>query len=121
MKAQVRTFGKDLHYLQPAVVKAKAEAEAEAARVKAEAEAAKARAVAEGMADEIIRTVRCYRCSKQAENFFKNDLEPQRNDSCRIHGFSGACSSFLHLYFGSSQWGYSLRSKSQLVEAILKG
>ena len=121
MKAQVRTFGEDLHYLQPAVVKAKAEAEAEAARVKAEAEAAKARAVAEGMADEIIRTVRCYKCSKQAEFFYKNDLEPQRNDPCRIHGFSGTCSSFSHLHFGGSQWGFSLHSKSQLVEAILKG
>ena len=121
LQAQVRTFGEDLHYLQPAVVKAKAEAEAEAARlrVKAEAEAAKARAVAEGMADDIISTLRCYKCSKQAEFFYKNDLEPQRNDSCHIHRFSGTCSSFWHL--NSSQWGTALHGKSQLVEAILKG
>ena len=146
LQTRVAMFVEDLHHLQPVVIKAKAEAEAakveaeaakarvlaeteaakarvlaeaEAAKAKAkaEAEAAKARVLAEIMADEVMRNLRCYKCFKPAVVFFKNDMEPQRNDSYRIHGFSGACSSFTHVYFGS-QWGVGLKSKIQIVEKI---
>ena len=124
LQTRVAMFVEDLHHLQPIVIKAKAkaeaakgEAEAAKAKAKAEAEAAKARVLAEIMADEVMRNLRCYKCIKPAVVFFKNDMEPQRNDSLRIHGFSGACSSFTHVYFGS-QWGVGLRSKIQIVEKI---
>ena len=113
LQTRVAMFVEDLHHLQPIVIKAKAKAEA----AKAEAEAAKARVLAEIMADDVMRNLRCYKCIKPAVVFFKNDMEPQRNDSLRIHGFSGACSSFTHVYFGS-QWGVGLRSKIQIVEKI---
>ena len=101
LQAQAAILGEDLHILQPVVAKAKVEAEA----AKAKAEVAKARAIAEGMADDVIGKLRCYKCMNKAEAFFKNDLEPQRNDSCCIHGFSGTC--FTHIRYGNSHWGGS--------------
>ena len=116
LQAQAAIFGEDLHILQPVVAKAKVEAEA----ARAKAEVAKARAIAEGMADDVIGKLRCYKCTKPANVFYKNDLEPQRNDSCRIHGFSGTCSDFTHIWFGS-RWGVrGVSSKTEIVEKILK-
>ena len=115
LQAQAAIFEEGLLVLRPVMAKSKAEAEA----AEAMARAAQARARAEEIADEVMGKLRCYKCAKSAVIFFKNDLEPERKDSCRVHGFSGACSSFTHVFFASRWGGVGLQNKKELVEKIL--
>ena len=53
----------------------------------AKAKQAEARAQAPGL--------KCYLCGQPATYLYKNNNEPVRNDSFRINGFSGTCSSHV--------------------------
>ena len=114
LQLQATLFEEGFDVLQPVMAKARAEAEA----AEAAARAAQARARAEAVADEVMGKLRCYKCHKPAVVFFKNDLEPERNDLCRVCGFSGTCSSFTHVFF-AGRWGVGIQNKKELVEKIL--
>ena len=112
LQAQAAIFEEDLHILQPVVASAKTDA--------------KAIADAEGMADDVIGTLRCYFCTSNnpAVSFYRKDnasepLRKDRKDSNCIYGFFGTCSK--HRMLGIFTWGLSIgSSKDELVEIILR-
>ena len=95
--------------LNEAEAKRQAEAEAEAKR-QAEAEAKRqAEAEAEARQAEAKRQaearagLKCYQCGQPATHLYRNNAEPQRNDSFRINGFSGTCSAHIG-YASTTTW-----------------
>ena len=75
LQAQVTLITEKMSLLQPLVAEAEAKRQAEA------------RAQAPGLL--------CYQCGQQATYLYRNNAEPQRNDSFRINGFSGKCSAHI--------------------------
>ena len=136
LQAQAAVHGKDLHTLRPMVASARAEAakvKADAARAKAEAEVkadaeaktraeaakAKVRADAEAKANHIMQALRCLRCNEAAVIFYKNpQVQPWQYSAYHIYGFSGNCGKCIDW---EGHLKSSIRSKCELVEAILSG